>query len=195
VWAATRKAPRETPADRAWIRGSLGLLCVATMVVVASALYRMGVYQDAYGFTRLRLLVDVFEGWLGLVVLGVLIAGARLRGAWLPRAAVLTGAVALLGLAVVNPDAWIARHNVERFETSGEVDWQYLATLSADAVPVLLDLPTQLRDCALSEGWSSDDDWLAWNLGRARARDAVGGEALPAPTSTTCPGDPGLTRP
>ena len=40
-----------------------------TLVVVASALYRMHVYQEAYGFTQLRLLVDVFEGWLGLLVL------------------------------------------------------------------------------------------------------------------------------
>jgi len=195
VWAAARKASRTTSSDRTALRASLGLLCVLTLVVVVSALYRMHVYQEAYGFTRLRLLVDVFEGWLGLVVLGVLVAGARLRGAWLPRAAVLTGSVALLGLAVVNPDAWIARHNVDRFETTGKVDWQYLATLSADAVPVLLNLPPELRDCALSVGWSSDDDWLAWNLGRARARDAVGGEALPAPPSTTCPGDLGLTRP
>ena len=126
VWAAARKAPRETPADRAWLRGALGLLCVLTLVVVASALYRMHVYQEAYGFTRLRLLVDVFEGWLGLVVLGVLVAGIGLRGAWLSRAAVLTGAAALLGLAAINPDAWIAEHNLERYETTGKVDESYL---------------------------------------------------------------------
>ena len=91
VWAAARKAPRETPADRAWIRGSLGLLCVLTLVVVASALYRMHVYQEAYGFTRLRLLVDVFEGWLGLLVLAVMAGGVALRAAWLPRFGLLSG--------------------------------------------------------------------------------------------------------
>ena len=139
VWAAARKAPRETPADRAWLRAALGLLCVLTLVVVASALYRMHVYQEAYGFTRLRLLVDVFEGWLGLVVLGVLVAGIGLRGAWLSRAAVLTGAAALLGLAAINPDAWIAEHNLERYETTGKVDESYLFSLSADAVPLLVD--------------------------------------------------------
>ena len=80
VWAAARKAPRETSSDRTWLRSALGLLCVLTLVVVASALYRMHVYQEAYGFTRLRLLVDVFEGWLGLLVLGVMAAGVGLRG-------------------------------------------------------------------------------------------------------------------
>ena len=76
----------------------------------------MHVYEQAYGFTRLRLLVAVFEGWLGVVVVLVLGAGVRLRGAWVPRAALLTGAVSLLALAAVNPDAWIARHNVDRFD-------------------------------------------------------------------------------
>ena len=126
VWAASRKAG-ETPSDRWWLRGSLGALCVLTLVVVASALHRMDLYQDAYGFTRLRLLVDVFEGWLGLVVLGVLVAGIRLRGWWLPRMALLSGAALLLGLAVANPDAWIARHNIERYEATGKVDWNYLS--------------------------------------------------------------------
>ncbi len=171
VWAASRKAPRETPADRAWLRASLGVLCVATLVVVASALYRMGVYQDAYGFTRLRLLVDVFEGWLGLLVLATMAGGLALRAAWLPRFGLLTGVVALLGLAALNPDAWIASHNVDRYADTGRIDWNYLAGLSDDALPVLTDLPADLQPCAIDLDGRHDDDWLEWNLGRWRARD------------------------
>ena len=110
-----------------------------TLVVVASALHRMDLYQDAYGFTQLRLLVDVFEGWLGLLVLAVMVAGAVGRGAWLPRFALVSGAVALLGLAAINPDAWIARHNIDRYEATGRIDWTYLRDLSADATPVIAD--------------------------------------------------------
>jgi signal transduction histidine kinase len=169
VWAAARKAPRSTVADLAWLRGSLGMLCVLTLVVVASALYRMHVYQEAYGFTRLRLLVDVFEGWLGLLVLGVMVAGLTLRAAWLPRAALLSGAVMLLLLAAVNPDAWIAQHNMDRYDETGKIDWYYLQDLSADAVPVLATLPDQQVECALAGHELGDDDWLEWNLGRQRA--------------------------
>lgn len=190
VWAAFRKASRTTAADRAALRLSLGALCLMTLVVVASALYRMDVYQDAYGFTRLRLLVDVFEGWLGLVVVAVLVAGLRLEGRWVPRVALFAGAAALAGLAMANPDAWIARHNIDRLASTGQVDLAYLGTLSADAVPELMRLPVEQRECALPGGWSSDDDWLAWNLGRERARDAVGGEVL-APQLRACPGDLG----
>lgn len=181
VWAASRKAARTTRSDRVALRGSIGALCLMTLVVVASALFRMQLYQDAYGYTQLRLLVDVFEGWLGLVVLAVLVAGLRLDGRWVPRAALFAAAAALACLALVNPDAWIARHNIDRFETTGKVDFAYLSGLSADAIPELVRLPAGVRACALPRGWSSDDDWLAWNLGRDRARDALGGESLPRP--------------
>jgi two-component sensor histidine kinase len=169
VWAAARKAPRVTAADVAWLRGALGLLCALTLVVVASALYRMHVYQEAYGFTRLRLLVDVFEGWLGLLVVGVMAAGLTLRAAWLPRAALLSGAGLLALLAAINPDAWVAQHNVDRYEATGTVDWSYLQDLSADAVPVLSALPDRVLACALIGREPGEDDWLEWNLGRHRA--------------------------
>ncbi len=188
VWAAARKAPRTTPTDVLWLRVSLGLLCALTLVVVASALYRMHVYQQAYGFTELRLLVDVFEGWLGLLVIGVMVAGLTLKAGWLPRAALLSGAGLLLMLAAINPDAWIAQHNVDRYTATGKVDWWYLQSLSDDAVPVLAKLPDEVEQCALSGHERTTDDWLEWNLGRHRAQHLI------SPTSTgrtspdpTCP--------
>ena len=173
VWAAARKAPRATPGDVLWLRVSLGLLCAMTLVVVASALHRMHVYQEAYGFTELRLLVDVFEGWLGLLVVGVMLAGITLRTAWLPRAALLSGACALLGLAAINPDAWVAARNLDRFEDSGKIDWFYVQELSPDKVPALEGRPDDVVACALRGLRESDDDWLEWNLGRYRAADEV----------------------
>jgi hypothetical protein len=111
----------------------------------------------------------VFEGWLGLLVLGVLAAGVTLRAAWLPRAALLGGAGLLLALAAANPDAWIAQHNVDRYAETGKVDWAYLRGLSEDAVPVLGTLPDDVVGCALAGATRGDDDWLEWNLGRHRA--------------------------
>ena len=166
--AAARKAPRATARDRLVLRVALGLLGLLPLLVVASALYRMHVYEEAYGFTELRVLVSVFEGWLGLLVVLVLVAGIRLDGWWLPRAAVLTGAAALLGLALLNPAGYVAERNVERYLETGRIDWAYLATLSADAVPALEGLPAEVRHCVLAPG-SEDADLIAWNLGRARA--------------------------
>jgi two-component system sensor histidine kinase BaeS len=197
AWAASRRAGR-SPADQLWLRGALGGLCLLTLVVVASALYRMHVYQEAYGYTTLRLVVDVFEGWLGVVVLAVMVAGALGRRVWLPRIALVTGAVALLGLAAVNPDAWVADRNIDRWEAKGTLDLPYLASLSADAAPVIADrLPPEIAACALQRlplhqlNVAHRNDWLEWNLGRQRAEDPVDElqrqGALPVPVdSASC---------
>ncbi len=178
VWAAARKAGSQA-VDRWWLRGSLGALCLLTLVVVASALRRMDLYQDAYGFTRLRLLVDLFEGWLGLIVLAVLVAGIGLRGQWIPRMALLSGAALLLGLGIANPDAWIARHNVARYEETGKIDYSYLRGLSLDATPVLVDLPAVEAACALGDPSPPADSWVSWNLARVHARAALALFELP----------------
>jgi two-component system sensor histidine kinase BaeS len=186
VWAAARKVG-ETASDRWWLRGSLGALCLLTLVVVASALHRMDLYQDAYGFSRLRLLVDVFEGWLGLVVVAVMVAGIGLKGWWLPRMALLSGAALMLGLAVANPDAWIARHNIERYQATGKVDWAYLRGLSADAAPTLATAPGKIPLCTLDGEDTSEDSWAGWNLGRVLARRAL--------TEVEVPLQPGFVDP
>jgi hypothetical protein len=179
VWVAARRAG-STAEDRRWLLGSLGLLCALTLLVVASALRGMAVYQDAYGFTTLRLFVDVFEGWLGFVVLAIMVAGGLGRAAWLPRIALVSGAVALIGLAAINPDAWVAGRNLDRYDATGKVDLRYLQSLSADAAPVIVDrLPTDAARCVLrllpSNSLKAEvlEDARAWNLGRSRAEDAV----------------------
>ena len=173
---AARWAPRDTRTDRVLIRVLLGALAGLTLVIVASALHRMDVYADSYGLTRLRLLVALCEAWLGVVFVLVLIAGIRLRAVWLPRAVVAAGVLALLGLAVANPDAVIANRNIARYERTHRIDTWYLSTLSADAVPALADLPAGLRGCAmvgLAEDLRAPDDWRGWNAARQRARDRM----------------------
>jgi two-component system sensor histidine kinase BaeS len=170
VATAVRKAPRADGTDRLLLRTVLGVLCALTLVVVASALHRLHVYEQAYGFTRLRLLVSFFEGWLGLVVVLVLAAGIRLRGGWVPRAVVLTGAGALLVLAALNPDAYIAQRSLDRYQQTGQADWGYLSGLSADAAPVLAGLPSDLPLCM---SIPPAGDWLEWSLARARAVNLV----------------------
>ncbi len=172
VALTVRKAPRETPGQRLLLRAALGVLCLLTLVVVASALFRMAVYQQAFGFTVLRVLADAFEVWLGLVVVMVLAAGVRLSGWWIPRAALVTGAVMLLGIGLANPEAWIARQNIERYEETGKIDLDYLTTLGPDATPVIeAGLPAEMAQDVIGRQHvpSQQDDWLGWNLGRARA--------------------------
>jgi two-component system sensor histidine kinase BaeS len=168
AWAA-RKAGPGRRRDLA-----LGALCVMTIVVVVSALYRMHLYEEAYGFTRLRLLVSVFEGWLGVVVLLVLVAGVVRGRQWLVPVAVRLGAVGLFGLALVNPDLYIAEHNLSRTDATTPIDYSYLGTLSTDAYPAIWRLPDAEFSCVTGSGSTElGGDWLEWNLSRDRAADLV----------------------
>jgi hypothetical protein len=177
IAVTARKAPRENPGDRRLLRILLGALTVGALVVVASALWRMSVYEEAYGFTRLRLLVSAFEVWLGVLLVLFLVAGVRLRAGWLPRFVVATGVATLLGLAVLNPDGFIAERNLARYHQSGHLDVWYLGTLSPDAAPALDKLDGPDRRCALTgiaESLRDEPvDWRGWNLGRARSEPIV----------------------
>jgi hypothetical protein len=173
VVAAAVRLGRVGVSDLGWMKILLGLLCLLTLVILASALTRMNLYQEAYGFTRLRLLVDLAILWLGAVFLMLLVAGVKWQGNWLPRAIVLLSAAALIGFNAYNPDARIAEQNIERYLRTGKLDVPYLASLSADAAPQLIRLPEPLRSCALANmrtGLGNESSFWSWNLARENAR-------------------------
>ncbi|MGW4717151.1 DUF4153 domain-containing protein [Nocardia sp. NPDC004260] len=167
-----RWAAQDAPADRWWLRGLLTAVSLLALVIVASALGRMWTYQRAYGFTVLRLLVEVCELWLGLVYVLVLVAVLRLRRAWLPRAVLGTAMATLLALAVVDPERLIAEENIDRWQRGKALDTEYLVTLSPDIMPATERLPEPLRADvrARLRADLGEDSWQSWNLSRARAR-------------------------
>jgi hypothetical protein len=177
IAVAVRKAPRATRGERILLRVLLGALATGALTVVVSALWRMSVYEQAYGFTRLRVFVTAFEIWLGALFVLVLIAGVRLRASWLAQAVIATWVLTLIGLAVLNPDRFIAEQNIARYHRSGTLDVRYLSTLSADAAPALDRLTGQLRTCALwgiaRELRDNPDDWRAYNVARTTAAPIV----------------------
>ncbi|MEB3371239.1 DUF4153 domain-containing protein [Saccharopolyspora mangrovi] len=166
IAAAARWAPKRTTAERNLLRGLAGALAVLTLVIVGSALARMVAYQDAYGYTVLRLLVMTCEIWLGVVYAMIIAAGLRLRAHWLPTAVLATAMGALLALAALNPEGAVAGANVTRFEQTGKIDPEYLATLSPDALPAIDRLPTDLKHSIVADINADADElgWRSWNL-------------------------------
>lgn len=183
IAVVVRKAPRESVGDRAALRSALGVLCVLSLVVVASALHRMSLYEQQYGYTTLRLFVTSVEWWLGSVFVLVMVSGVRMSARWLPRAVGVGAALTVLGLAVINPDAYVAGHNVDRFASTGKIDTQYLSGLSTDAVPELDRLPEPYRSCVLPAADTSRG-WRGWNLADANADRIRESDPVLACTST-----------
>jgi hypothetical protein len=157
-------------------RPLLGALCGLALLVDLSALSRLHLYVEAYGLTRLRLAVAAIVVELGVVLLLVPAAGlVRTRtsgpraGRWLPHAVVASACLCLLGLTAADPDARIAASALARGDRA---DLAYLATLSADAVPVLDRLPEPARSCALP-AHPPDGPLTSANLARTRAAELL----------------------
>ena len=121
--------------------------CLMTLVVVGTAIHRLGLYQDAYGLTMLRLACTLFAWWLGAVFLLVAVRLAGVGGPreWLPMAVVASALVALLVWNAVDPEALVVRTNVDRAVAGERFDPTYLSNLSDDAVPTIAAALPRLR--------------------------------------------------
>jgi hypothetical protein len=173
IAGAMRWARVRTARERLLLTGLLWVLAALTLVVLASALFRVGVYQDAFGATRWRLVAETTLLWIGALLILVMAALATGTRRWLPRACVLASGLGLLAFVGTDPDRRIAERNVEHFAATGRIDVDYLQGLSADAVPALADLPGPLREDALSgmeDELATERGWAELNLARARAR-------------------------
>lgn len=173
ILAVLHWSVQETAADRRSLRILLSAVSVLALVIVGSALGRMWTYQQAYGFTVLRLLVTMCELWVGLVYVLVLIAVARLRWTWVPRAAIGTALATLIALAVINPEHLVAERNIDRWHASKRLDADYLSGLSPDILPALDGLGDSYLRAEIEDAVRADldeDHWWSWNWSRSSAR-------------------------
>ena len=169
-----------------------------TAVVLASALLRLRIYQDAYGWTELRFYVLATIVWLAIGI-GITIALlARDRMRWLLHGLAMAAIVVLVGINLVGPTRLIAEQNVARVldpslvppDGKSGLDVTYATRLGDDAVPALVTaLPAldpayrsallrQLQSRRDALGAAETVGWPSWNLGRELARQAL--VALPS---------------
>jgi hypothetical protein len=159
-------------------------LIALTGVMVVSALVRLELYVDSFGLSQLRVYTAALVVWIAVVLglLGWLVLRGR-RDHLAPGAIAAAFAV-VLALNIANPDALIARVNIDRHLDRGvELDLGYLSTLSADAIGAIADRATgsicsELRQVALEiTGEPGSDDFRTLHWARSRAEDVVAGFA------------------
>jgi hypothetical protein len=158
------------------------LLIAQVAVIAISALKRMNLYQDAYGFTVLRLYVEWF---IYLVLLVLAFTGLSLFFKVTFRKFLYTnlilGVAAFTMVASINVDRMIAKENIRRFlQYNKTVDLSYVAQLSTDILPVFHQLLTQenLQKFSVTEqlyikdifrnkvdAVAKRDSWQEWHAG------------------------------
>lgn len=164
--------------ENKWIKVALLTTIGCTFVMILSSAYKMYLYESAYGFTRLRLYVYMILIYLAVFML-VLTLGV-IKSKWqIMRYVILFGLVYFIFVAYINWDSVIVDRNIKHYYQTGQIDMLYLANLSEDAVPELLEFmkkePNLVSDEVRSMILSVDNkDWFfEYNIRNARSKKAI----------------------
>ncbi len=107
----------------------ISIMCVImvafTFIILISSAYRMYLYESAYGYTLLRLLVyfSLFTEGILLIPTVMYILNKRIN---LKIAYFSIIIVIYLGMNFINFNKIIAKRNVDRYETTGKIDIAYM---------------------------------------------------------------------
>jgi len=151
------------------------------IVIMVSAFTRLLLYEEAYGFTTLRLYSHIF-----IVLLGIIFCLLVYKIHWDNRENMFALRVFisiilfLAGMNLLNPDLFIVQQNIQRFTTTEKIDVYYLSSLSDDAIPeVVKTLDILDEDTKNSLGYelywrtqqnSNFTKWQSFNISRTRAK-------------------------
>ncbi len=154
---------RETVLQQRSFTGLSVFLMAMVLVMLVSAFERLLLYENAYGFTNLRMYTHVFTIWLGLLLAATVVFELLQRRQHFGLALLVTLLGFGLTLGFFNIEDTIAHQNIARARQGSsltsagtgqrlKLDAAYLSGLSSDAVPALVaeyrrpDQPTEVHD-------------------------------------------------
>jgi hypothetical protein len=203
LWVLSIVSRREGTVQVRLFNLANGVMVALVLGMLASAFQRMWLYEQAYGFTQLRIYTHSFMVWLALVLLLFVVALLAARPKLFSYGSYSSALAYLALLSIANPDAFIVQANIARhlqnpaaplhierdfFAYSDEVDLYYLTELSSDATPALVAALPLLRPeerAVIEEALhnqrlelaqiAEEDGWPAFHLARARALDVLAG--------------------
>jgi len=172
---------------RKTIRILNSLLIGCTFVMLLSAHFRMSLYEETYGYTYLRIFTHAFMAFI-LILLAAALYKVWKDGFRLLRAYIIISIVAFVAVNYMNVDVIVARNNIDRYHKTHNIDVQYLAGLSYDAVPLLVELlddkdknvAAQIENCLYEKKkeLSRKRPWQSFNISSYRAKKLLTGYKL-----------------
>lgn len=153
---------------------------IFTYVMLYSSFYRMGLYEQKYGYTYLRVFVYFFLFVESVSLIGTLayIVCPKFN---LFKMYFVIFLVFYIGLNYINIDSMIAKKNIDRyFKETHDIDIHYLQSLPYDAVPQITRL-LKADDAAIvnqtkeyleevKKDLQDTRDWQEFNLSEYRAK-------------------------
>lgn len=147
------------------------LMIAMTLIILASAFNRLSLYEQAYGFTRLRVHSRVLMVWIGILLAAFLSLLSLGKTRYFATAAMVAAIGFTVTLDVLNPDVFILKKNLARYDAGEALDVGYIGSLSADAAPHLIPLLYEYEP----EIGQAAGPWLRYQLNELDRRQADAG--------------------
>lgn len=164
------------------IKTLLFIMGTTTYIMIYSSFYRMGLYQQNYGYTYLRMGVYFFLFLETFLLGGTLLYILRPRF-HLGKMYILLTLSFYIGFNYMNVDHFIAKRNIDFYLQTGTIDTYYLRSLSYDAIPQLTRLldssdPTVVKDIkeyliAVKEDLDMEIKWQSFTYSTYRAKKSL----------------------
>jgi hypothetical protein len=177
LWATDNQAAKSATGHTKMFRVLSSTLVIEVIVIISSAFKRLYLYEQAFGFTTLRLYSHTFTIFLAIIFVLFLVKILRNQTeSYFALPTFVCAVCFLVAMNLLNPDAFIARQNLDRFQQTGKLDGPYIGGLSEDArseVKAAVNATTgvtkqQLIDSLAAR--SEPPDWQSWNVARRAAR-------------------------
>lgn len=120
------------------------IMVMFTFFIICSSFFRMYMYESAYGYTLLRLLVYVSLFTLVILLIPTVVYIVKSINVFKYYMIIIVSIYTVLCLLPV--DYFIAYNNVNRYYRTGKIDIGYLKNYSTDNIPVLVDFYNRISD-------------------------------------------------
>ena len=118
----------------------INVLCsfiiIFTYNMLFSAFYRMVLYVEAFGYTRLRIIVQFCIITLAIIIF-IIFLSLWIKEIHMKRLIIISILLMYVGLNIFNMDSFIVRRNIEIYNKTGVLDKEYIRTLVYDGTAEL----------------------------------------------------------
>ena len=157
------------------------IMVLLTLIIIVSSAFRMHMYESAYGYTELRLLVyaSLITEIVLLIPTIAYILNSKVN---IFKYYMIILVTAYTVLALTPLDHIIANNNINRYYAKGKIDIEYLENYSCDNVPLLIELHDKTDDKELKENianylqsneFCTVRDFREYNISRIKAKNGI----------------------
>lgn len=121
-----------------------------TLIIIVSSFYRMNLYEQAYGYTLLRLGVYVALITEGILLIPTVVYIVKDKINILNYYVIIITIIYTF-INLFSVDVIIAKRNIKRYQIKDDIDIEYLSNNYSDNIPILLEFKDQLKEKELRE--------------------------------------------